>query len=128
MADYMRGLRWRSAYTITAALLVIAWIVATSGRGYIIRVDFTYVPEAIGADVVVDGEPVDTLKILRRQPINGIRVSKGEHNLVIRSEDCVGNPLTVTPIRGEKTISVFLQLQEHTVDNRFVCTYALRRR
>lgn len=57
-------------------------------------VDFTYVPEAIGADVVVDGEPLDTLKMLRRQLINGIRVSNGEH----------------------------------TVDNRFVCTYSLRRR
>ena len=101
---------------------------ASSGRGYIIRVDFTYVPEAIGADIVIDGEPIDTLKMLRRQPINGIRVSNGEHILVIRSEDCVGRPLTVVPIRRENTVSVFLQLQERTVDNRFVCTFALRRR
>ncbi len=111
-ADFMRGLRWRAALTIVGAGFVIATFLASGARGYIIRVDFTYVPDAIGADVVVDGEPVDTLKILRRQPINGIRVSKGEHILVIRSEDCVGNPLTVTPIRGEKTISVFHHLAE----------------
>ncbi len=98
------------------------------GRGYIIRVDFTYVPEAIGADVVIDGEPIDTLKMLRRQLINGIQVSSGEHTLVIRSEHCVGDPLSVAPIRREKTVSVFVNLQERTVDGRFVCTFALRRR
>ncbi len=128
MADYMRGLRWRAALTIVASVSVIAWFVASTGRGYIIRIDFSYVPEAIGADIVIDDEPSDTLKVLRRQLINGIRVSNGEHILTIRSEQCVGLPLTVAPIGRQKIVSVFLQLQERTVDGRFVCTFSLRQR
>ena len=127
MANFMRGLRWRAAWTIVATVMVIAWLVTSTGRGYIVRVDFTFVPEAIGATVVIDGEAVDTLKLLRRQLINGIRVSKGEHVVVIRSDDCVGRPLTVVPTSREKTVSVFVQLHEQTVGNRFVCTFALRR-
>ena len=127
MPNYMRGLRWRTASTIVAALLVVTWIIASAGRGYIIRVDFTYVPEAIGADIVIDGETVDTLKMLRSQPINGIRVTNGEHLLAIQSEDCGGNPLPVVPIRREKTVSVFVSLQERTVDGQFECTFQLGR-
>jgi hypothetical protein len=125
--NYIRGLRWRAATTIVGALLVVAWIITTAGRGYIIRIDFTFVPEAVGADVVIDGETVDTLKMLRRQPINGIRVAKGEHVLVIQSDYCDGSPLTVVPIRREKTISIFVNVQERTVDKRFTCTFELRR-
>ena len=123
----MRGLRWRAAWMTIALILVILWYNAASGRGYVLRVDFTFVPEAIGAEVVIDGEVVDTLHMLRRQPINGIRVSTGEHVLLIRSDDCGGNPLTVVPGPRERSVSVFLHLDERTVDNRFVCTFALRR-
>ncbi len=126
-ADFMRGLRWRAALTIVGAGFVIATFLASGARGYIIRVDFTYVPEALGADIVIDGEAVDTLKMLRRQPINGIEVPKGEHVLVIRSERCGGRPLNIVPVNRERTISVFVNLQERTVDDRFVCTFQLRR-
>jgi hypothetical protein len=125
--NYIRGLRWRAATTIVATLLVVAWIITSAGRGYIIRVDFTFVPEAIGADVVIDGETIDTLKLLRRQPINGIRVAKGEHVLAIQSEYCGGSPLAIVPIRREKTISVFVNVQERTVDKKFTCTFELKR-
>ena len=108
--------------------MVILWYTASTVRGYLLRVDFAVVPEAIGAEVVVDGEVVDTLHMLRRQLINGIRVSKGEHVVVIRSEDCVGRPLTVVPGPREKTVSVFVHISERTVENRFVCTFFLRRR
>ena len=108
--------------------MVVLWYTASSGRGYVLRVDFTFLPEAIGAEVVVDGEVVDTLKILRRQLINGIRVSNGEHVVVIRSEDCGGRPLTVVPGPREKAVSVFVHLNEQTVENRFVCRFAMRRR
>ena len=52
----MRGLRWRAAGTIVALVMVILWYTASTGRGYLLRVDFAFVPEAIGAEVVVDGE------------------------------------------------------------------------
>ena len=127
-ADFIRGLRWRAALTIVAALLVIGTLWASSGSGYLLRVDFTYaIPEAFGADVIVDGVTLDTLKMLRRQPVNGIRVPNGEHVLVIESEQCIGIPLTITPVRREKTISVFVNLQERTVDGRFRCMFQLRR-
>lgn len=71
----MRGLRWRAALTIVSLVMVILWYTATTGRGYLLRVDFSFVPDAIGAEVVVDGEVVDTLHMLRRQLINGIRAS-----------------------------------------------------
>ncbi len=128
MANFMRGLRWRAAWTILALAMVIIWYTASTVRGYLLRVDFAFVPEAIGAEVVVDGEVVDTLHMLRRQLINGIRVSKGEHVVVIRSEDCVGRPLTVVPGPREKTVFLFLHISEQTVENRFVCTFFLRRR
>ena len=128
MANLMRGLRWRAAWMTLGLAMVILWYTASSGRGYMLRVDFTFVPEAIGAGVVVDGEVVDTLKMLRRRLVNGIRVSNGEHVVVIRSEDCGGRPLTVVPGPREKTVSVFVHLNEQTVDNRFVCTFAMRRR
>ena len=124
----MRGLRWRAALTIVSLAMVTLWYTASTGRGYLLRVDFTFVPEAIGAEVVVDGEVVDTLHMLRRQLINGIRVAKGEHLVVIRSENCVGRPLTVVPGQLEKTVSLFLHISEQTVENRFVCTFSLRRR
>ncbi len=128
MANFMRGLRWRAAWMTLGLAMVILWYTASSGRGYLLRVDFAFVPEAIGAAVVVDSEVVDTLKILRRQLINGIRVSNGEHVVVIRSEDCGGRPLTVVPGQWQKTVSVFVHLREQTVERRFVCTYTLRRR
>jgi hypothetical protein len=74
----MRGLRWRAASVILALALLIMWYGAFSGRGYVVRIDFTFaLPDAIGAEVLLDGEVVDTLQMLRRQPINGIRVEKG---------------------------------------------------
>ncbi len=108
--------------------MVILWYTASTGRGYLLRVDFAFVPEAIGAEVVVDGEVVDTLHMLRRQLINGVRVSSGEHVVAIRSEGCVGRPMTVVPGPQEKTVSLFLHISELTVENRFVCTFFLRRR
>lgn len=128
MAHFMRGLRWRAAWTILALALVIMWYGAVSGRGYVVRIDFAFaMPDAIGAEVVIDGEVVDTLEMLRRQPINGIRVSKGEHVVELRSEDCGGRPLNVIPGKGVKSLSVFVHLMEQTVDKQFVCTLALRR-
>ena len=124
----MRGLRWRTAWMIVGLAMVILWYSASTVRGYLLRVDFGFVLEAIGAEVVVDGEVVDTLHMLRGQLINGIRVSNGEHVVVIRSEDCVGRPLTVVPRPREKTVSVFVYISELTVENRFVCTFFLRRR
>ena len=108
--------------------MVILWYSASTVRGYLLRVDFTVVPEALGAEVLVDGEVVDTLHMLRRQLINGIQVSSGEHVVVIQSEDCVGRALTVVPGPREKTVSVFVHVSELTVENRFVCTFFLRRR
>ena len=35
MADYMRGFRWRAAMTFVAASFVVAWGVASTGRGYL---------------------------------------------------------------------------------------------
>jgi len=112
---------------IVALVLVVLWYSASSGRGYLLRVDFSFTPEAIGAEVVVDGEVIDTLEVLRRQLINGVRVPRGEHVVVIRSERCVGTPLTVAPASGERNISIFVHLFESTVENRFVCTFGLRR-
>ena len=128
MPNFMRGLRWRAAVTILGLAMVILWYTASTVRGYLLRVDFAFVPEAIGAEVVVDGEVVDTLHMLRRQLINGIQVSSGEHVVAIQSEDCVGRPLTVVPEPREKTVSLFVHLSEQSVENRFVCTFFLRRR
>jgi hypothetical protein len=113
---------------VVALALVIMWYVAISGRGYVVRIDFTFaLPDAIGAEVVIDGEVVDTLHMLRRQPINGVRVEKGEHVVELRSENCEGRPFDVVPGEHEKSVSLFVHLIERTVDNRFVCTLALRR-
>ena len=127
MADFMRGLRWRAAWMVVGVALAFLWYGVITGRGYVMRIDFTFALEAIGAEVVIDGEVVDTLAMLRRQPINGIRVSKGEHTVVIRSEACGGRPIDVVPGRHEKTVSLFVNLSEGTVDDRFVCTFAMRR-
>ena len=113
---------------IVGLTMVIFWYTASTVRGYLLRIDFSFVPEAIGAVVVVDGEVVDTLHMLRRQLINGIEVSSGEHVVAIQSEDCVGRPLTVVPEGLEKTVSLFVHISEQTVENRFVCTFFLRRR
>ena len=40
---------------------------------------------------------------------------------------CGGRPLTITPLNRERTVSVFVNLREGTVDDRFVCTFELRR-
>lgn len=128
MADFIRGLRWRTAWMVLAFALVLLWYNAFTGRGYIVRIDFTFVlTDAIGAEVVIDGEVVDTLAMLRRQPINGIRVSNGDHTVVIQSEDCDGLPFDVKPVRHESTVSLFVYLSEGTVDGRRRCTFNMRR-
>ena len=128
MPDFMRGLRWRAAWMVLAVVLVIMFCSALGGRGYVVRIDFTFaIPEAIGAEVLLDGEVMDTLQMLRRQPINGIRVEKGGHVVELRSEDCGGRPMEVIPGEHEQSVSLFVHLIEQTVDNRFVCTLALRR-
>jgi hypothetical protein len=108
--------------------MVILWYNATTGRGYLLRVDFTFVPDAIGAEVVIDGEVVDTLHMLRRQLINGIRVPNGEHVVLIQSESCLGRPLTVVPGSREKTVSLFVHSTRQTVENQYRCVFFLRRR
>jgi hypothetical protein len=65
--------------------------------------------------------------MLRRQPINGIRVERGGHVVELRSEHCVGRPMEVIPGEHEQSVSLFVHLIEQTVDNQFVCTLALRR-
>ena len=128
MADFIRGLRWRAAWMVLSLALILLWYGAFTGRGYIVRIDFTFVvTEAIDAEVVIDGVVVDTLAMLRRQPINGIRVSKGDHTVVLRTEYCDGRPFDVMPERYEKTVSLFVHLNEGTVDGRFVCTLWMRR-
>lgn len=128
MANLMRGLRWRAAWMVVALALVVMWYGAFGGRGYIVRIDFTFaMEEAIGAEVVIDGAVVDTLHMLRRQPINGIRVEKGNHVVELRSERCDGPPMEVIPENQEQSVSLFVHLQERWGDNGYACTLALRR-
>jgi hypothetical protein len=127
MTNYKRGLRWQAASTIVAAILVIGTFAVSGGRGYIIEVDFSEVPEqAIGADFFVDGEAVDTLKMLRGMPINGIRVSEGEHEVVIQSEYCLGRPRIVIPEGTERAVTVSVQVRKRTERERAWCVFELR--
>ena len=127
MADFIRGLRWRAAWMVLALALVLLWYGAFTGRGYLMRVDFTFALEAMGAEVVVDGEVIDTLAMLRRQPINGIRLPRGDHTVAIQSKDCDGLPFDLMPERHERNVSLFVYLNERTVDGQFVCTFTIRR-
>ena len=127
MADLMRGLRWRAAWVVVALVLLVMWYGAFGGRGYIVRIDFTFaMEEAIGAEVVIDGEVVDTLHMLRRQTINGIRVGKGNHVVELRSDRCEGPPMKVVPENQEQSVSLFVHLMERLGDNRYACALALR--
>ena len=72
---------------VVALVLLVMWYGAFGGCGYIVRIDFPCaMEEAIGAEVVIAGEVIDTLHMLRRQPINGIRVGKGNHVVELRSD------------------------------------------
>lgn len=114
---------------VVALALVVMAYGAFGGRGYVVRIDFTFaMDEAIGAEVVIDGQVVDTLQMLRRQPINGIRVEKGNHVVELKSERCQGPPVAVVPQNQEQSVSLFVYLMERTVDNRYVCTLELRRK
>ncbi len=85
--------------TVAGAVLVLSWLfISGQGPGYLIQIDYTWGGDLLdGAEVVIDGVVVGTLQREGGSPrVTGFRVEPGDHEVLVRSEDCEGTPRTVS--------------------------------
>lgn len=96
MAD-TRLLRWRAQLSIAAAIVVGLWWIYSGGPSHVIQIDYQWVAGyADGAEVVIDGVVVDTLRVdPRGRPVIGYEVEPGEHVVELRTRHCDTRPETV---------------------------------
>ena len=83
MTDPRRGFRWRAAWFVVVAVMLVLWRLAAGGGGsHVIQIEFGMDPETFtGAEVLVDGQVVGTLERLRNRTLNGFRLEEGQHRL-----------------------------------------------
>ncbi len=99
MAHGLRLLRWRAALVLAAAATVALWFfLGRDGTGYLVQIDYTWAGEYLdSAQVVIDGEVAGVLQPYgRRQRVTGFPVEPGEHQVLVRTDRCEGEPRTVT--------------------------------
>lgn len=95
--DFRRGPRYYAAGAIAVLVLFLLWRGYAGGPSYIVQIDYQWAADLVeGADVLVDGDSVGTLEKLGRRYVNGFEVSKGEHDVELRTPNCETRPEAVT--------------------------------
>jgi hypothetical protein len=105
--------RWRAYLALPAVVVIALWWLITGGPGYVIKIDYQWVAgEAHGAEVVIDGVVVGELEY-RPQRINerGFKVTKGEHIVELRTENCRAQPETIL-VETSRLIPIFADIAE----------------
>jgi len=128
MSQAVRGIRWRIAWLVAGALLVVLWRVA-GGRagGHIVQIQFGAVPELEGATVVIDHEAAGTLRRRGSRTVTGFRVGEGDHLVQVGTEACPGVPARVSTGFGSGNLMLLAEVEDRWVRGRSECRVVLRR-
>lgn len=124
MPGAMRGMRWRVAAGLVGVLMVLMWQFSGINTP-VLQVEWGAIPELAGAEVVVDGEVVGTLELLRRRTRNGFKVDKGPHQVLLRWDRCPGIPDTITAVSG-RPILLMADIEDRMVGSEVRCMVVLR--
>ena len=119
----------RPAAFVLAALVAYALLRVFSGGGpgYIIQIDYTWGSTFLdGADVLIDGELAGNLEARNGARVNGFRVEKGDHVVVVQNEDCVGRPDTVTSGPSSRLVVLITDLDNRVYEGERQCVVLLR--
>jgi hypothetical protein len=127
MPGAMRGLRWRLAFAVVGLALVGMWWMASGGPSHILQIDHSWAGGMlIGAEVVLDGEVIGTLERRSGQMVTGFRVERGEHEVLVRSEQCEGRPESFVADLSHRRVVFMAEVQEGFSGSRFRCLIALQ--
>lgn len=128
MADARRGIRWRAAWLVAVAVVLVVWRVA-GGRGgsHIIQIQFGMAPELEGATVLIDQQAAGTLAKRGARTLTGFRVDEGEHLVQVGMEGCPGEPARVTTGFGAGTVMLLAEVEDRYVAGEPACRVVLRR-
>lgn len=128
MAHAERLFRWRAAWLVAGAAVVVLWRVASGGPGgHVIQIEFGMVPELEGARVVIDGEVAGSLQKRGARTLNGFRVGEGEHTILVGLEGCPGELTRVTTGFGAGTVMLLAEIEDRYVRGQPACRVVLRR-
>lgn len=128
MAQAVRGIRWRIAWLVAGALVVILWRVAGGGRGgHIVQIQFGLAPELEGATVLIDQEAAGTLQKRGSRTVTGFRVQEGEHLFQVGTETCPGEPMRVSTGFGAGALMLLAEMEDRWVGGEPACRVVLRR-
>jgi hypothetical protein len=129
MAQAVRGIRWRIAWLVAGAAVVVLWRVAGgSAGGHVIQIQFRAVPELEGATVLIDQEPAGTLQKRGSRTLTGFRVDEGEHLVQVNLEGCPGEMARVSAGEfGAGRLMLLAEMEDRYVGGQPTCRVVLRR-
>ncbi|NJD20439.1 MAG: hypothetical protein FIA95_14305 [Gemmatimonadetes bacterium] len=129
MSQAARGIRWRIAWLVAGAVLVVLWRVAGGGSGgHVVQIQFGAVPELEGATVLIDQERAGTLRKSGSRTLTGFRVGEGEHLVQVGLDECPGEPARVSAGEfGAGGFVLIAQIEERYVGGAPACRVVLRR-
>jgi hypothetical protein len=129
MTQAVRGIRWRIAWLVAGAAVVILWRVAGGGAGgHVIQIQFGTVPELEGATVLIDLESAGTLQKRGSRTVAGFRVDEGEHLVQVGLDGCPGEPARVSAGEfGAGSLMLIAQVEDRYVGGQPACRVVLRR-
>jgi len=124
MAMPLRSLQWRAALSIVGALLVLAWVFASGGPGYVVQIDYNWTRDFLDSAVVeIDGDSIGILQRYgRSQFITGFDVEPGTHTVRVLKEGCESPSDTVEVSAQGSRIAILMA----DVDDGFRCRVVLR--
>lgn len=128
MSQAVRGIRWRIAWLVAGALLVVLWRVA-GGRagGHVVQIQFGAVPQMEGATVLIDHEAAGTLQRHGSRTVTGFRVAEGDHLVQVGTATCPGEPARVTTGFGSGNLVLLAEMEDRWVGGEPTCRVVLRR-
>jgi hypothetical protein len=127
MAQAERGLRWRAAWMVAVALVIILWrVLGTRGGSHVVQVQFGVVPELEGATVFIDGDSAGTLQKHGARTLTGFRVEEGEHTVSVGMEGCPGEQARVTTGFGAGVVMLVAEVEEYSAGAAMSCRVVLR--
>ena len=127
MPQAIRGLRWRAAWMVAVALVIVLWrVLRTGGGGHVIQVQFAMVPELEGATVFIDGDTAGTLHKRGARTLTGFRVDEGEHTVSVGMEGCPGEEAQVTTGFGAGVVMLLAEVEDRMIREESSCRVVLR--
>lgn len=124
MADGLRSLRWRAAFSFVGLGLVFTWVSLSGRTSHAIQIDYSWSRDMLdSAQVEIDGEVVGVLHRYGRSNFKtGFRVEPGEHEVRVLLDDCESRPEKAILGGQNGRLAIFMA----EVDDGFTCRVILR--